>query len=170
MKYVQVQQKINILQDAIIAILKSEKSQNQTTEYQEKTHNIKSLCKRDISKEIKLKDRKRQCKCRKNIQKIGLSKKDNKSLKNESAAGNRKSENELCAIVKKYKQVEEKILANKKKMKMKYVQIQRQIKIIQDAIISILRVENPKTKLQKMGKKETMKSLHGNEILTNKLS
>ena len=115
MKYAQVQQKINILQDAIIAILKSEKSQNQTTEYQEKTHNIKSLCKRDISKEIKLKDRKRQCKRRKNIQKIGLSKKDNKSLKNKSAAGNRKSENELCAIVKKYKQVEEKILANKKR-------------------------------------------------------
>ena len=79
----------------------SEKSQNQTTEYQEKTHNKKFLHKRDISKEIKLKDRKRQCKCRKNIQKIGPSKKDNKSLKNKSAAGTRKSENELCAIVKK---------------------------------------------------------------------
>ena len=55
-------------------------------------------------------------------------------------------------------------------MKMKYVQIQQQIKIIQDAIISILRVKNPKTKLQKMGKKETIKSLHGNKILKNKLS
>ena len=70
----------------------------------------------------------------------------------------------------KNKQVEEKILAKKKKMKMKYVQIQQQIKIIQDATISILRVKNPKTKLQKMGKKETIKSLHGNEILKNKLS
>ena len=55
-------------------------------------------------------------------------------------------------------------------MKRKYVQIKQQIKIIQDATISILRVKNPKTKLQKMGKKETIKSLHGNEILTNKLS
>ena len=58
----------------------SEKSQNPTTEYQEKTHNKKSLCKRDISKEIKLKDRERQCKHRKNIQKICLPKKDKKSL------------------------------------------------------------------------------------------
>ena len=79
----------------------SEKSQNQTTEYQEKTHNKKSLRKRDISKEIKLKDRKRQCKHRKNIQKIGLSKKDNKSLKNKSVPGKRKSENEISTIVKK---------------------------------------------------------------------
>ena len=58
----------------------SEKFQNQTTEYQEKTHNKKSLCKQDILKEIKLKDRKRQCKHRKNIQKICLPKKDKKSL------------------------------------------------------------------------------------------
>ena len=79
----------------------SEKSQNQTIEYQEKTHNKKSLCKRDVSKEIKLKDRERQCKHRKNIQKIYLSKKDSKSLKNKSAAGKRKSENEICTIVKK---------------------------------------------------------------------
>ena len=65
----------------------SEKSQNQTTEYQEKTHNKKSLRKQDISKEIKLKDRERKCKCRKNIQKIGLSKKDNKSLKKKVQLG-----------------------------------------------------------------------------------
>ena len=71
---------------------------------------------------------------------------------------------------KKNKHVEEKILAKKEKMKMKYVQVQQQIKILQDAIIAILRVKNPKTKLQKMGKKETIKSLHGNEILKNKLS
>ena len=93
----------------------SEKSQNQTTEYREKTHNKKSLRKRDISKEIKLKDRERQCKCRKKIQKIGLSKKDNKSLKNESAAGKRKSENEICTIVKKNKQVEEENTSQKGK-------------------------------------------------------
>ena len=55
-------------------------------------------------------------------------------------------------------------------MKMKYVQVQQQRKILQDAIIAILRVKNPKTKLQKMGKKETIKSLHGNEIFKNKLS
>ena len=53
---------------------------------------------------------------------------------------------------------------------MKYVQVQQQIKILQDAMIAILRVKNPKTKLQKMGIKETIKSLHGNEILKNKLS
>ena len=41
----------------------------------------------------------------------------------------------MCYCEKKNKQVEEKILAKKKKMKMKYVQIQQQIKIIQDAII-----------------------------------
>ena len=35
-------------------------------------------------------------------------------MKNESAAGKRKSENEICAIVKKNKQIEEKILAKKK--------------------------------------------------------
>ena len=40
-----------------------------------------------------------------------------------------------------------------KKMKMKYVQVQQQINILQDAMIAILRVKNPKTKLQKMGKK-----------------
>ena len=64
----------------------SEKSQNQTTEYQEKTHNKKSLRKRDISKEIKLKDRERLCKHRKNIQKICLPKKDKKSLQKRNAA------------------------------------------------------------------------------------
>ena len=62
-------------------------------------------------KQIKLKDRERQCKHRKNIQKICLSKKDSESLKNESAPGKRKSENEICTIVKKNKQVEDKILA-----------------------------------------------------------
>ena len=45
----------------------------------------------------------RQCKSRKNIQKICLSKKDSKSLKNESAAGKRKSENEIYTTVKKNK-------------------------------------------------------------------
>ena len=91
----------------------SEKSENQTTEYQEKTHNKKSLREQDISKEIKLKDRKRQCKHRKNIKMIGLSKKDNKSLKNRSVPGKRKSKNEIRTIVKKNKHVEEKILAKK---------------------------------------------------------
>ena len=57
-----------------------------------------------------------------------------------------------------------------KKMKMKYVPVQQQRKILQDTIIIILRVKNPKTKLQKMAKKETIKSLHGNEIFKNKLS
>ena len=55
-------------------------------------------------------------------------------------------------------------------MKMKYVQIQQQTKILQDAIIVILNLKNPKSKLQKMAKKETIKSLHGNEIFKNKLS
>ena len=91
-------------------------------------------------------------------------------MRNESAAGKRKSEKEICTIVKKNKQVEEKILAKKKKMKMKYVQVQQQIKIIPDAIITILRVKNPKTKLHKIRKKQTIKSLHGNDILKKKLS
>ena len=43
------------------------------------------------------------------------SKKDSRSLKNESAPGKSKSENEICTIVKKNKQVEEKILAKKEK-------------------------------------------------------
>ena len=94
---------------------KTEKSQNQTTENGEKRDNKKSSWKRDIQKEIKLKDRERQCKRRKNIQKICLSKKDSKSLKNKSTPGKRKSENEICTIVKKNKQVEEQILAKKKK-------------------------------------------------------
>ena len=34
----------------------------------------------------------------------------------------------------------------------------------------IVRVKNPKTKLQEMGKKETIKSLQENEIFKNKLS
>ena len=89
----------------------TEKSQNQTTENGEKTDNKKSAWKRNIQKQIKLKDRERQCKCRENIQKICLSKKDSKSLRNESAHGKRKSENEICTIVKKNKQVEDKILA-----------------------------------------------------------
>ena len=92
----------------------SEKSQNQTTE-NEKRDNKKSAWKQNIQKQIKLKDRERQCKRRKNIQKICLSKKDSKSLKNESTPGKRKSENEICTIVKKNKQVEEQILAKKKK-------------------------------------------------------
>ena len=70
------------------------------------------------------------------------------------------------SIVKKNKQVEDKILAKKEKMKMKYVQVQHQRKILQHVI---LRLKNPKTKLQKMAKKETIKSLQ-NEIFKNKLS
>ena len=101
MKCVQVQQKINILQDAIIAILRVKNPKTKLQNIRKKTHNKKSLHKQDISKEIKLKDRKRQCKRRKNIQKIGLSKKDNKSLKNKSVPGKRKSENQICTIVKK---------------------------------------------------------------------
>ena len=67
-----------------------------------KKETIKSLHgNEDIEKQIKLKDRERQHKHRKNIQKICLSKKDSKSLKNESVAGKRKSENEICTIVKK---------------------------------------------------------------------
>ena len=127
-----------------------EKFQNQTTENGEKRDNKKSAWEQDFQKQIKLKERERQCKHRKNIQKISLSKKDGKSLKNESTPGKRKSENEICTIVKKNKQVEEQILAKKK---MKYVQVQQQRKILQDAIIVILRVKNPKTKLQKMAKK-----------------
>ena len=58
-----------------------------------KKETIKSLHgNEDIEKQIKLKDKERQCKGRKNIQKICLSKKDSKSLKNKSAAGKRKSE------------------------------------------------------------------------------
>ena len=99
----------------------------------------------------KLKERERQCKRRK----ICLSKKDSKFFKNESAPGKRKSENEICAIVKNNKQVEEKILAKKQKNENeintgKNVHVQQQRKILQDAIIAILRVKNPKTKLQKM--------------------
>ena len=136
---------------------KSEKSQNQTTENGKKRDNKKSARKRDIQKQIKLKERERQCKCRKNIQKICLSKKDSKSLKNESTPGKRKSDNEICTILKTNKQVEEQIPAKKKKMKMKYVQVQQQRKILEDAIIVILRVKNPKTKLQKMVKKRDNK-------------
>ena len=47
-----------------------------------KRENKKSSWKRNIQKQIKLKERERQCKRRKNIQKICLSKKDSKSLKN----------------------------------------------------------------------------------------
>ena len=93
----------------------SEKSQNQTTENGKKRDNKKSVWKQDIQKQIKLKERERQCKHRKNIEKICLSKKDSKSLKNKSAAGKRKSENEICTIAKKNKQVGEKMLAKKKK-------------------------------------------------------
>ena len=79
----------------------TEKSQNQTTENGKKRDNKKSARKRDIQKQIKLKERERQYKRRKNIQKICLSNKDTKSLKNESAPGNRKSENEICTIDEK---------------------------------------------------------------------
>ena len=53
----------------------SGKPQNQTTENGKKRDNEKSAWKRDIDKQIKLKDRERQRKCRKNIQKICLSRK-----------------------------------------------------------------------------------------------
>ena len=114
MKYVQVQQQRKILQDAIIAILRVK---NPKTKLQKmaKKENKKSAWKRDIEKQIKLKERQRQCKRRKNIQKIFLSKKDSKFFLNESAPGMRKSENEICAIVKINKQVKEKILAKKQK-------------------------------------------------------
>ena len=82
-----------------------------------------------MAKEIKLKDRERKSKHRKNSQKICLSKKDCKYLNNESKAQKRKSQNEIHTIVKK-KKVEEKILPKKKKMKMKYIQVQQQRKII----------------------------------------
>ena len=55
-------------------------------------------------------------------------------------------------------------------MKMKYVQVQQKINILQDAIIAILRMKNPKTKLQNIRKKHTIKSLHANEIFQKKLS
>ena len=65
---------------------KSEKSQNQTTENGKKRDNKKSSWKRDIQKQIKLKERERQCKCRKNLQKICLPKKDKKSLRKRNVA------------------------------------------------------------------------------------
>ena len=65
---------------------KSEKSQNQTTEKGKKRDNKKSAWKRDIQKQIKLKERERQCKHRKNIQKICLPKKDKKSLRKRNVA------------------------------------------------------------------------------------
>ena len=46
-----------------------------------KTDNKKSAHKQDIEKLIKLEKRERQCKNRKNIQKICVSEKDNKSLR-----------------------------------------------------------------------------------------
>ena len=64
----------------------SEKSQNQTTENGKKRDNKKSAQKGDFQKQIKLKERERQCKCRKNIQKICLSKKDKKSLRKRNVA------------------------------------------------------------------------------------
>ena len=136
----------------------SEKSQNQTTENEKKRDNKKSAWKQDFQKQIKLKETERQCKHRKNIQKICLSNKDSKSLKNESAPGKRKSENEICTIVKKNKQVEEKILAKKeKKMKMKYVQVQQQRKILQDAIIAILKSEKSQNQTTENEKKRDNK-------------
>ena len=94
---------------------KTEKSQNQTAENGKKRDNKKSSWKRNIQKQIKLKDWERQCKHRKNLQKVCLSNKDTKSLKNKSAPGNKKSENEICTIVKTNKQVEDQILAKNKK-------------------------------------------------------
>ena len=65
---------------------KTEKSQNQTTENGKKRDNKKSSWKRDIQKQIKLKDRERQCKRRKNLQKICLPMKDKKSLHKRNVA------------------------------------------------------------------------------------
>ena len=42
-------------------------------------------------------------------------------------------------------------------MKMKYVQVQQQRKILQDATIVILRLKNPKTKTTENGKKRDNK-------------
>ena len=56
---------------------------------------------RYCKKKLNWKKRERQCKSRKNIQKICVSKKDSKSFKNKSAAEKRKSENEIYTIVKK---------------------------------------------------------------------
>ena len=64
----------------------SEKSQNQTTENGKKRDNKKSSWKRDIQKQIKLKDWERQCKHRKNLQKICLPKKHKKSLRKRNVA------------------------------------------------------------------------------------
>ena len=86
MKYVQVQQQRKILQDAIIVILRLKNPQNQTTENGKKRDNKKSSWKRDIQKQIKLKDWERQCKRRKNLQKICLHKKDKKSLHKRNVA------------------------------------------------------------------------------------
>ena len=101
---------------------------------------------------------------------ICLSKKDSKSLKNKSAPGKRKSENEMYYSEKKQTCRREKTSKEGKKKKMKYVQVQQKINILQDAIIAILRVKNPKTKLQNIRKKHTIKSLYTNEIFQKKLS
>ena len=116
MKYVQVQQQRKILQDAIIVILRVK---NPKTKLQKrvKKDNKKSAWKQDIQKQIKLKERERQCKHRKNLQKICLSEKDSKSLKNESAPGNRKSENEICTIVKTNKQTSRRANTSQKEKK-----------------------------------------------------
>ena len=65
----------------MIAILRVQNPKTKLQKMGKKENNKKSAWKRDIEKQIKLKDRERQCKRRKNIQKICLSKKDKKSLK-----------------------------------------------------------------------------------------
>ena len=81
MKYVQVQQQRKILQDAIIVIFRVKNPKTKLQKRVKKRDNKKSAWKQDIQKQIKLKERERQCKHRKNIQKICLPKKDKKSLR-----------------------------------------------------------------------------------------
>ena len=86
MKYVQVQQQRKILQDAIIVILRLKNPKTKLQKMAKKRDNKKSSWKRDLQKQIKLKDRERQCKRRKNLQKICLPKKDKKSLHKRNVA------------------------------------------------------------------------------------
>ena len=71
---------------------------------------------------------------------------------------------------KKTKQVEEKILAKKKKNENEICPGTAANKDNIGCNNCYIQSENPKTKLLKIGKKHTIKSLHGNEILQKKLS
>ena len=148
----------------------SEKSQNQPTEDQKKIDNKKSSRKRDIAKKIKLEDRTRQCQRRKNIQKICVSKKDGKSLKNKSAAEKRKSENEICTIAKKNKQVEEKILAKKNKNENEICPGTAAKKYNIGCNNCYTQSEKSQNQTTENQKKQTINCLHANKILKNKLN